>query len=392
MNIEMDTEWKNDFLPHILARGKKYFEEGRVGPIQRCGNTIIATVEGTEDYTVEIDVEDNNLGHMECDCPYAADSEQYCKHMAAVLYALEWEDVAIEEIPPGKQPPIVSHIPMETPWLEAIERLPEKVVRKELMKLADQDAYLKERLAVLYLGKLSEGQIQNWKADLQKTALGYTNRTGRINYEYSWEFLNDLSNFLNEKLPLLLEVKAVTDAFYLIWIVMETALEWEMDDDYAELDDLLMECKDAYEALLPLATDAQREQMLQWYEEHRNEDWPGGVERMDFIFYPPVPPEISTGDKRIVKYLNDIPCFLHEGEWVSFPVKNGIYYDFVETTAAYREAIPVIEEIIKENLGDLYGCFGSCHAIWHQRKQLLREKYGIEWFSPTELNRAVRFD
>ena len=68
------------------------------------------------------------------------------------------------------------------------------------------------------------------------------------------------------------------------------------------------------------------------------------------------------------------------------------YYDFVEETAAYKEAAPVVEEIIKKNLGELYGCFGSCHRIWQQREQLLWDMYGIEWLSPATLNRAVCFD
>lgn len=102
--------------------------------------------------------------------------------------------------------------------------------------------------------------------------------------------------------------------------------------------------------------------------------------------------DVPITGKRIVKYVDEGPCFLHEGEWVSFPKHGHLYYDFVEETAAYKEAMPAIEEIIKENLGELYGQFGSCHMFWHQQKQLLWEKYGIEWFSPVELNRAVCFD
>ena len=90
----MESDWKDGFLPHILARGEKYFEEGRVSRIQHCGDTYIATVAGTEDYTVTIDIENNKPRYMECDCPYAADSEHYCKHMAAVLFALECEDIS----------------------------------------------------------------------------------------------------------------------------------------------------------------------------------------------------------------------------------------------------------------------------------------------------------
>lgn len=197
---------------------------------------------------------------------------------------------------------------------------------------------------------------------------------------------------MESKLPLLFEVGAVMDAFHLIWIVMETALEWQIEEFEYDLDCLFQDCEEALQKLFSLATDAQQEEMLRWYQEHHNEDWPGGVENMDRVFCSPVQPKTPAIGRRIVKYIDDIPCFLYEGEWVSFPMQGHLYYDFVEETAAYQEALPVIEEIIKENLGELYGCFGSCHAIWHQRKQLLLEKYGIEWFSPVELNRAVCFD
>lgn len=388
----INHDWQEEFAYHILARGKKYFEEGNVCSIQRCGNTYMAAVKGTEDYTVEIDVVDGEIEYMECDCPYAKNAEENCKHMAAVLFALECGDVSIEELPPAKQPPIVPRIPMEIPWLEAIDNLPEDVVRKELLKRADRDERLRERLAVLYIGKLPEGQLQNWKADLQKTAGEYTDRKGIIRADDVGDFLNDLGSFLATKLPLLCEVKAVMDAFHLTWIVMETALEWELDDEYDEMGYLFADCEDALKAIFSMATQTQKGQMLQCYQEHRNENWPGNVEYMDYIFKTVTQSQVPATEKRIVKYFDNIPCFLCEGEWVSFPKNGYLYYDFVEETTAYKDAIPIIEEIIKENLGELYDQFGSCHVIWQQTKQLLLEKYGIEWFSPTELNRGVCFD
>ena len=65
---------------------------------------------------------------------------------------------------------------------------------------------------------------------------------------------------------------------------------------------------------------------------------------------------------------------------------------FVEETAVYKEVEPIIEELIKERLGELYDHMGACHAIWYHRKRLLMEKYGIEWFTPVELNPEVIFD
>ena len=326
-------------------------------------------------------------------CPYAVEWGENCKHMAAVLCALETDTpVKNEVVPARKMPEIVEHKPMELPWLEAIDNLPEDVIRKELLKQADRDARLKERLAVLYLGKLPEYQLQNWKASLQETAGGYTDRRGRINDEDAWEFLNELSSFLDAKLPLLFEVGSIMDTFQLIWIVMETALEWEIDDYYEELSSLFEDCEDALRKVWKTATAAQQEQMMQWYQEHRNEEWPGDVDNMDCVFQAVKNPDTPVEEHRVIKYLGRTPCFLCEGEWISFPKRGDLYYDFVEETSAYKEAMPIIEEIIKETLGDRYGCLGSCHTIWHQRKQLLLEKYGIEWFSPAELNRHVCFD
>ena len=382
----VDFDWSEHFTPLILGRGKKYFEEGRVSRVQHINNTYFADVEGTDEYEVEITIENGGIKEMLCNCPYAETDN--CKHMAAVLCALEMEDVSIEKLPVALTPPIVAHIPLEMPWLEAIDNLPENVIRKELLKRADREDWLKERLAVLYLGGLPEGQIQNWKADLQEIASHYINRRGWIAGEDAWEFANELGNFMDAKLPLLFEVNAVMDAFHVIWIVMETALEWNVNDADGDLYDLFDDCEESLRKVYSAATDELREQMMQWYQEHRNPEWSGGVANMDHIFQALTLSNIPVRGNRVVKFLKQIPCFLYEDEWISFPQRGPLhlYYDFVEETAVYKEVEPIIEELIKERLGELYDHMGACHAIWYHRKRLLMEKYGIEWFTPVELN------
>ena len=278
----IDFDWQENFTSLILMRGKKYFEEGCVGCIQHTNNTYFACVEGSYDYGVYITIENGGITDMSCSCPYAETDN--CKHMAAVLYALESESVEIQEISPAPAPPIVSHVPMEMPWLEAIDNLPEETVRKELLKRADREDWLKERLAVLYLGKLPEGQLQNWKANLQELAGDYMDRRGWINKEVAMEFTEELGDFLYCKLPLLLEVNAIWDAFRLVWVVMETALEWQVDNSDGDVDDLLEGCEEKMRKIYSIDTEEQREQIMQWYQEHRNPQWPGGVELIDRIF------------------------------------------------------------------------------------------------------------
>jgi hypothetical protein len=35
---------------------------------------------------------------------------------------------------------------------------------------------------------------------------------------------------------------------------------------------------------------------------------------------------------------------------------------------------------------------GSCHFLWCEKKKLLQEKHGVNWFTPAEMNPGMRFD
>ena len=142
----MIRNWKDEFFLSILERGKSYYEEGRVSCLRQIDNTYLATVCGSSDYEVEITVSDNYVKKMDCSCPYSR--RGYCKHMAAVLFALDDERVSVEKRPSVNRVQLVKRVPVDIPWLKAVDNLPEAVIRKELLKLADRDACLKERLAV----------------------------------------------------------------------------------------------------------------------------------------------------------------------------------------------------------------------------------------------------
>lgn len=80
------------FEPWILERGRNYLNDGCVENLSQDGNTVTAVVCGTEDYDVEIEMDrGGNIACMSCTCPYAAEGNN-CKHMAAVLFAID-EDI-----------------------------------------------------------------------------------------------------------------------------------------------------------------------------------------------------------------------------------------------------------------------------------------------------------
>ena len=84
----------NNFEEHmdkkILARGLGYYRFSRVSSLEKVDKNLHkAEVEGTDElYYVEVELdEEGNILFSECDCPY--DMEEYCKHQAAVFYALK---------------------------------------------------------------------------------------------------------------------------------------------------------------------------------------------------------------------------------------------------------------------------------------------------------------
>ena len=82
------NDWKSLFSAVVLLRGLNYYEEGAVKELETTKDGFRAVVEGSYDYDVEIEIANGKIGDMQCSCPYAEDGN-YCKHMAAVLFAIE---------------------------------------------------------------------------------------------------------------------------------------------------------------------------------------------------------------------------------------------------------------------------------------------------------------
>ena len=45
-----------------------------------------------------------------------------------------------------------------------------------------------------------------------------------------------------------------------------------------------------------------------------------------------------------------------------------------------------------EQAAQVFMQLGSCHRLWAIQKQILKEKYGITWYSPEELNPEIIYD
>ncbi len=71
-----------------------------------------------------------------------------------------------------------------------------------------------------------------------------------------------------------------------------------------------------------------------------------------------------------------------------------MYYDPIEDDPAAQPAIRAAEQEAREELKDVESKEpkGFCYKIWRVKKRILRDKYGIQWRSPAEMNPDTIFD
>lgn len=77
----------------VFERGETYYEEGRIHDLDRVGDTVAATVQGSRPYDLSLDLDAEGFDPT-CTCPYDGPGE--CKHVVAVLLSL------VEAMPPDR--------------------------------------------------------------------------------------------------------------------------------------------------------------------------------------------------------------------------------------------------------------------------------------------------
>lgn len=86
--MEEIVNWKRRFQALVLERGNRYYKENRVQNFRYEDEEYRARIIGSASYNVEIKIKNDDLVFARCSCPHAA-KENYCKHMAALMYAID---------------------------------------------------------------------------------------------------------------------------------------------------------------------------------------------------------------------------------------------------------------------------------------------------------------
>lgn len=261
----MMGNWKDLFSEVILERGLDYYESGAVENLEITSRGYTAIVSGSEDYEVEIELDDQgNICEMFCDCPYAEDGS-YCKHMAGVLYAIEREQ-NIEK--PGKG--WKDSVGKTRKELEAaIQNIPESELRVLLLKIAEGDEVFKNHILTRYSEEVSENQMIRLKKEVDKIINRNLDWDGSVSWKNVETFTFAIKDLLYDQVQALIDRGCNMQAFELTNYIFQEVGNLDMEDSGEgtyEIEDI---CYEFWTEILSECSDDEKRRMSQWFKEHR---------------------------------------------------------------------------------------------------------------------------
>jgi hypothetical protein len=120
----------------VLKRGFQYFKKGLVHePEELMKGEFEAIVDGTEPYTVNLTIKNDVVTEYVCTCPY--DIGPVCKHVAAVLFYMQQNELDLNARPSGKKTEL-----SKTPKKKTVAQQVDELLRK--LSHDDLKEYIKE--------------------------------------------------------------------------------------------------------------------------------------------------------------------------------------------------------------------------------------------------------
>ena len=259
-------EWEEYFEPHILRRGSTYERDGAVQSVRKQGEYIEAIVEGSEYYRVRIKYDGHTLSDAYCSCPYAAGGN-YCKHMAAVLYAVDDNttslDDADEEISLQEED---SMLPVQ----QLIAAADRNLLEKTLLELAFMDDKVESRIRAMLGGAEGKADIAADKSEVDNIFAVYSGYGDFIDYHSAFGFADDLVTYLTNAANKLLEKGRYYEAFELSMYAYVKLGNCDIDDD-GEITMISNCCYEIWQKAVRNCSTQEKSKIKSWFLEHADD-------------------------------------------------------------------------------------------------------------------------
>lgn len=218
----------------ILKRGLSYFRKGFVSPPEEISKNICqATVSGSEEYTVELTIKNGVVTEQVCNCLY--DMGPVCKHIVAVLFCLQQEELGLAVPEPASRKAKTKPAAKAKTVEEQVNALLEKITHEELKEFIRGEALRQSSFRNSFLASFAEKNASESKALYAKQVKSaLRTAAGRDGFIY-WDRAYMVYQAVNElmmKAQQQLEKGNYRPAFFISTAVME-----EMTDALLYSDD-----------------------------------------------------------------------------------------------------------------------------------------------------------
>lgn len=277
--------WQKLFASHILERGYDYYCDGAVENIEIGRDDIRADVVGTEDYEVEISLNDGKVTDMYCSCLYAAGGNN-CKHMAAVLY--EWTaDIMDEDEPEDTdnedmdndadaesmdlfEPAVtVCDYKKKSAAVEKLVTSAERdIVQAFLVSVLAEDKKLLLRFRNMVNKCATKEDVEDYFEQIDEIADRYLGRDHFINYYQAYDFMLELEEIIDKDVRRMIDNGSHISAFHVMNHIFVLLGNVDMDDSGGETSMLAEQIYQLWLELLTKVNAQDKRKMFIWFTTH----------------------------------------------------------------------------------------------------------------------------
>lgn len=243
----------------ILERGLSYFKKGHVHePEEISLGEYEATVEGSEDYTVEFTLKNGVITEYVCDCPY--DMGPVCKHVAAVIFYLQQDEFELDKKANKKQK---SKSVKRKTVAQQVDELLEKTTLDELKQFVREKALVNVPFRNLFLSSFAQHNSNESKElyvdQIKSIIKSASDRHGFIDWSATRLVGNAINNLL-ETAQKQINNRNYKSAVFISTAVMEQMIEalQNSDDSNGEIGGNI---DTAYEILMTIAQEQSSEEI-----------------------------------------------------------------------------------------------------------------------------------
>ncbi|RAP51090.1 MAG: hypothetical protein BZ136_00155 [Methanosphaera sp. rholeuAM74] len=231
-------EWTGYFDEERLNRGYDYFINSRVFNLVISDNSIISKVEGSHKrvYDVKIELADDEINGMYCDCPYAL-NDLNCKHMVATLYKYD-------EINKHKLDHVIGdNYDNTVQFNEILKNVDEIRLKRYIYENYVDDDEFKDKLIGTFQGEITPEDLDNYENMLNNIfevdVVELYNENGY--YEQS-PFQRYLLDFIDTKIDLLYNRGEYDYVLQLLFIIYDNITLKEDVNQFIDIKEVVDSC------------------------------------------------------------------------------------------------------------------------------------------------------